>query len=88
MTEATLEQFALAIGNRLGVEVPQPIAPWTGLYDQLALDSFQAFEMLLVIEDMAENEAPPMEIPALFTLGDAYGYYLQLRATTQTNSEV
>jgi acyl carrier protein len=48
------------------------------LYDELGLDSFDAFMLLLLIESLAGVDFPPDTPPALWTLGDGFNYYSQL----------
>lgn len=57
-----------------------PISRSTGLYDELALDSFDAFRLLLFLEDLADVPFPPNDVPKLFTVQDAYRYYVDLAA--------
>lgn len=76
----TFELFVARISAMLRVAIPPGVAPGTGLYDDLGLDSFQAFELLIVIESLAEVTLPPMDLPQLFTLGDAFEYYRVLRS--------
>lgn len=76
----TFEEFVRRIGVMLRLEISPPATPATGLYDDLGFDSFQAFELLIAIEALADALVPPVDVPALFTLGDAFAYYVQLRA--------
>ena len=46
------------------------------LYATIGLDSLQAFELILVTEEMAGLSVPPAQVPLIFTLGDAYDYYI------------
>jgi acyl carrier protein len=67
---------------RLGFSgpIPDPVDRDTSLYDDLKLDSLQAFELIIVVETLAESLAPLPEMPELYTLGDAFAYYEDLRA--------
>ena len=76
----TYADFTVKVGQLLGILLPDPPAPGTSLYDDLGLDSFQAFELVIVIETLADNLVPPDTVPELYTLGDAFGYYQSLRA--------
>jgi len=62
------------LGVTLGVTTPT-----TGVFDDLGLDSLQAFELILVTEELALGDRGatfyPQEVPAIFTMGDAYDYY-------------
>lgn len=46
------------------------------LVDDLGLDSFQAFELLIIAEGVAQCMVPPEELPHLRYLDDLYSYYL------------
>lgn len=48
----------------------------TTLFDELALDSMQAFELILVTEEIADLLLPPVQMPSMYTLGDVYRYYV------------
>lgn len=80
------DQFVERVGTLLDVEIPKPVNPYDSLYDDLGLDSFQAFELMIVVEGLAECMVPPMELPELYTLADAYEYYQQLRAAELADS--
>lgn len=56
------------------------VTPRTGLYDDLALDSFQAVEVVLRVEALAGRDDEDGAVPPLYTLGDLHGYYLALLA--------
>ena len=73
------DQFVERLQALLRVTFPDPVDRSDGLYDDLGLDSFQAFELLIIIEGLAGSMVPPVEIPELYTLADAYAYYEQLR---------
>lgn len=74
--------FSRELADALGVAVPDQtvLGPTTDLYADWALDSLQAFQLIIVVEAMAGADVPPPEVPALFTLGDAYDYYRSLRS--------
>jgi acyl carrier protein len=72
------DTFARMLLARLDVDDPRTsITPTTGLYDDVGLDSFQAFELLIVIETAAGLDVPPADLPVILTMGDAYSYYQQ-----------
>jgi hypothetical protein len=48
----------------------------TDLYDEVGMDSLNALELLIITEGFANLMVPLPEIPPIFTLGDAYEYYL------------
>lgn len=54
---------------------PTAVDAAANLYEDWMLDSLQAFQLTIVIEAIAEVLVPPEELPPLFTLDDAYGYY-------------
>ena len=51
------------------------LLPTTSIFDELEFDSFQALEMILVIESLAGIEYPPIDVPPIFIFGDAFAYY-------------
>jgi acyl carrier protein len=75
-----LDTFVDQLRSILTADIPKPANPYDSLYDDLSFDSFQAFELLIVVESLAGNVVPPEEIPELYTLADAYEYYQSLRA--------
>jgi len=79
-------QFVERIAALLRVEIPTPINPYDSLYDDLGLDSVQALELMIVVEALAESLVPPMQMPELYTLADAFEYYRRLRATEPAES--
>jgi len=72
--------FATVLVERLGLEDVPALQPWVGMFDDLGIDSFQAFEVLIIIETAAGLDVPPPELPEIFTLGDAFEYYQAARA--------
>ena len=74
----TIEQFIPRFAAQFGHD-HRSIEPSTGLFDELGLDSFDAFRMILFLEELAAIDVPPDDIPPIFTVSDAYGYYAQLR---------
>lgn len=73
------QRFVEQLGSLLRVEIPSPANPYDDLYEDLGFDSFKAFEMLIIIESLAECMVPPLEVPEIYTLADAHVYYEQLR---------
>jgi acyl carrier protein len=76
----TFEEFVAQLRVLLRVDIPDPVDPSASLYDELGLDSFQAFELLIVVEALAGNVVPPATPAELFTLADAFAYYEDLAA--------
>ena len=72
-------EFVRRLSTLLRVEFPDDVNPYDSLYADLGLDSFQAFEMLIIIEGLADCMVPPLEVPEIYTLNDAYAYYQHLR---------
>ncbi|MGH9212991.1 MAG: acyl carrier protein [Acidimicrobiales bacterium] len=81
------EEFVTRVGVLLRIEIPQPVNPYDSLYDDLGLDSFQAFELMIIVEALAESMVPPFDMPELYTLADAFDYYEQLRAAELADTE-
>ena len=50
------------------------------LFVELGLDSFDAFRLLIWLEVISGEPYPSNKVPPLFTLQDAYDYYIELRA--------
>jgi acyl carrier protein len=68
-------QFSFQVCKLLQMPEAHPINRYAGLYDDVGLDSLQAFELLIIIESLAGLDTPPAEIPAIFTMDDAFRYY-------------
>ena len=79
----TIETFCNELLFRLGIEVPEPLDPYVGLYDELGLDSVQAFEAIVITEVLADCMAPPSYLPTLYTLMDAYEYFERCRTAAR-----
>lgn len=75
------DEFSARVHSLLSMTCPLPINPYQGLYDELALDSLQAFQLVVVTEALADVDVPPSEIPAMFTMQDAFDYYVRLRSS-------
>ena len=76
----TFEQFLARAAALLRIEWPAGTTRYDNLYEDLGLDSFQVFELLIIVEGLAESMVPPVEVPDLVTLDDAFGYYERLVA--------
>jgi acyl carrier protein len=63
-----------------------PLVETTELYDELGLDSLEAFRLVILIEDLAGVDFPPATTPMLWTLRDAYTYLQQLTASVATQN--
>lgn len=75
---STIEAFGHKVAALLDIEPPVHISPYDGLFDDWGLDSLQAFQLIIIIEGIAEVAVPPPSIPEIFTVGDAYDYYRSL----------
>src|SRR6478735_7763981 len=73
------DDFTCRLLDLLALEVEGPVNPYDGLYTELALDSFQALQLIVIIESLADAQVPPLDLPDLFTVQDAYDYYVSLR---------
>jgi acyl carrier protein len=75
-------EFAELLISHMELPYTGPFERSTGVYDELGVDSLQAFQMLIIIETAAELDVPSLELPDIITLGDAYDYYLAARAAS------
>ena len=73
------ENFAQRVVLRFGIDEPPSLDPWTGIFDDLGLDSLQGFELLIYVEALAGVDVPPPALPDVLTLGEAYDYYVSSR---------
>jgi acyl carrier protein len=73
------EAFAARLVDALNLDPDGPVTADSGLFDELGVDSFQAFQLLIMIETWAGLLVPPPYLPEIFTLSDAYGYYQDAR---------
>jgi acyl carrier protein len=86
MSESSFEQFVSRLRGLWRVEIPDQVTPDTSLFDDLAIDSIQAFELLIIIESVADCMVPPVEVPEMYTLADTFDYFCELRATVLDDS--
>ncbi|MDA8103514.1 MAG: acyl carrier protein [Nitrospiraceae bacterium] len=82
------DQYVSALVHELGLSLKVVATEATGLHDELGLDSFSTFELIVVTEQLADVRLPPPEVPPLFTLGDAYAYYLYSLESTRDQPAV
>lgn len=78
MNVLSYDAFIEGLAVSLGVEPSSPRDQYATVFDDWALDSLQAFQMIVTIEVMADSLMPPAELPEIFTCGDAFAYYLDL----------
>lgn len=73
----TFEEYVSALTEALELTTIDGFDRSKGLMDELGLDSLEAFELVLATEELAGLSEPSSTIPAIFTLSDAYQYYLK-----------
>ena len=78
--ELEFEEYVARVTEFLDVPAPTTLDRDSGLYEDLGIDSLQAFELLIITEQLAGLSALPPSIPAIYTLGDAYDYYVASKA--------
>lgn len=69
--------FSNELACRLQLDPVSAAQRSSNLFDDWGFDSLLAFQMVVVVEEMAELLAPVNDLPPIWTLGDAYDYYLQ-----------
>lgn len=74
-----LDEFCDRVLTLLEMHEAGAVNPDDSLYETIGLDSFQAFQLIIIVESLAGIDVPPIELPAMYTLRDAYGYYVMLR---------
>jgi acyl carrier protein len=67
--------FVFMTTSQLHVEPSDAYDQSTRLVEDLGLDSFMLLDLIVLIETEAALDRPPIEIPVIVTLGDAYDYY-------------
>lgn len=78
----TFDEYVARLFSELHLERRNSYDVGDDLFEKIGLDSLQAFELILVTEEMAGLSQvtglsiPPSDIPVISTLGDAYEYYL------------
>ena len=68
-----LDDFSEQIFALLGLEDSSWDAD-DNLFETIGLDSFQAFELLVIVESLAGAETSPLNMPSIQTVRDAYSY--------------
>jgi acyl carrier protein len=76
-----LTAFCTQVVSLLEIEPSQAVNPYDDLYSIVGLDSLQAFQLIIIIESLANCDVPPMDIPGIYTFHDAYEYYTTLLET-------
>jgi len=75
--ELDFDSFVQALSAEFGLEGVEVTAA-TDLYDELALDSFDAMRLMLWCELVADVLFPPESIPTLIQVQDVFDYYQNL----------
>jgi acyl carrier protein len=71
----TLESYVTLMTELLDLRPLENPTDDIDLYEEWGLDSLQAFELIILTEQLAGLDVPVVEVPAMFTIGDAYIYY-------------
>jgi len=74
----SFEAFAKGVLTATDVDVDGHVDQQTSLFDDLCFDSFHFLELLAFIDDLVDSPEPPDDPTNVFTLGDAYMYYVKL----------
>jgi acyl carrier protein len=80
------EDFSERVLDALQIPAPPMLGLEADLYDEVGLDSFQAFQLIVVVESLAGADVPPPQLPEMFTMGDAFRYYEHLVAARPAES--
>lgn len=81
----TIEQFIGRLESDFGRDTLKDVRPDDGLYDDLGLDSFDAFRLILFVEALASADFPPDVVPPMYRVADAYDYYRALTIDNVTS---
>jgi acyl carrier protein len=79
-------RFERAFRARFELDDSQPLTAETTLFDELCFDSFDALRLIVFVEEFSEVVFAPLRVPEMWTVGDAYGYHLQLCDTAETTT--
>ncbi len=71
----TIDAFTIRIRPFLSFQLPSGTNPYDGLREVLGLESIEIFELIVIIESVAECGVPPEDVPAIDSLADAFEYY-------------
>lgn len=74
----TIDEFAHRVAELLDIELDGRVNPYDNLYEDWGLDSLQVFQLIVIVEAMADVLVPPPETPDLFTVREAYDYFTSL----------
>ncbi len=74
-----LEEFCAHIVAELELYPATTIDPHDDLFETVGIDSFEAFQVLIIAESLAGVSAPSSSVPEIHRLQDAYDYYVMLK---------
>jgi acyl carrier protein len=74
----TFDEFYHRVLIELEIDAPEFPSPDSDLYNEMGVDSLQAFELIILTEGLANCLVPPAHLPEIYTMGDAFRYYLSL----------
>jgi acyl carrier protein len=80
-TVLTFEEFTGHLREQLLEEYPGELRPETNLFDEIGLDSFEMFHVVMLVEDITGLEVSLEEPPPMTTLQDTYAFYRAVIAT-------
>lgn len=79
MTTLGFSAFVDRVRSITSFDIPEGVQPTVSLVDELAIDSIQVYELMVISEGLAGCLFPPPDLPTLLTLGDVYEYYTACR---------
>jgi acyl carrier protein len=82
MSPLDVDAFALALIAEMQISDALARYPEVDLFTDWGLDSLQSFQLVVIIEALAEVQRPPVEAIDIRTLGDAFTYYKALVTNT------
>ena len=80
-TVLTFEEFTRHLREQLLEEYPGELRPDTNLFDDIGLDSFDMFHVVMLIEDITGFEVSVDEPPAMTTIKDTFDFYRSVIAS-------
>lgn len=78
MNSLSFNDFAMNLLREIGVSPRSPLSMATTLSSDLALDSIEMAQVMLVIEQLAGTDATELPFTVIETVGDAFDLYLSL----------
>jgi acyl carrier protein len=74
----TIDEFCMRVLDGIGIDYSPPIDTSADLYAELGVDSLQSFQLIVLVEALAGCDSPPVELPHILTLSDAFVYFISL----------